>query len=112
MPRDVERPGRARPAAEGEQPAEGGRKRSGPWSFLPLLAGGLGVTAIVVDPRLQAFLTFAVGVLALVSFTSAVLWGLAATDRLVLSPSHRLIAQAVHRAMGVGESSSSSCTSG
>ncbi|WP_395293731.1 hypothetical protein ACF9IK_09050 [Kitasatospora hibisci] len=101
MPRNVERAGRARAADEGEQPAEGGRKRSGPWSFLPLLAAGLGVTAIVVNPRLQAFLTFAVGVLALVSFTSAVLWGLAATDRLVLSPSHRLVAQAVHRAMGV-----------
>ncbi|MEU6234983.1 hypothetical protein [Kitasatospora sp. NPDC047058] len=97
----AERAGRARVAAEGEQPPEGGRKRPGPWSFLPLLTAGLGVTAIVVNSKLQAFLTFAVGVLALVSFTSAVLWGLAATDRLVLSPVHRLVAQAVHRAMGV-----------
>ncbi|MFD0276922.1 hypothetical protein ACFVHB_23875 [Kitasatospora sp. NPDC127111] len=100
-PRGVERAGRARAAAAGEQPEEGGRKRPGPWSFLPALAAGLAVTAVVVDPRLQAFLTYAVGVLALVSFTSAVLWGLAATDRLILTPVHRLVAQTVHRAMGV-----------
>ncbi|MGW2253838.1 hypothetical protein ACWCXH_27140 [Kitasatospora sp. NPDC001660] len=101
VPRGVERAGRARAAAEGAQPAEGGRRRPSPWSFLPPLAAGLGVTAIVVDPRLQSFLTYAVGVLALVSFTSAVLWGLAATDRLILRPAHRLVAQTVHRAMGV-----------
>ncbi|MBV2153233.1 ferric reductase-like transmembrane domain-containing protein [Kitasatospora sp. SUK 42] len=99
--RGVERAGRARAAAEGDQPAEGGRKRSSPWSLLPPLAAGLGVTAVVVDPRLQSFLMYAVGVLALVSLTSAVLWGLAATDRLILSPVHRLVAQTVHRAMGV-----------
>ncbi|TYC66511.1 hypothetical protein EH183_42585 [Streptomyces sp. CB01881] len=101
VPRGVERAGRARAAAEGDQPAEGGRKQPSPWSFLPPLAAGLGVTAVVVNPELQSFLTFAVGVLALVSFTSAVLWGLAATDRLILTPVHRLVAQAVHRAMGV-----------
>ncbi|MFJ2582074.1 hypothetical protein [Kitasatospora aureofaciens] len=101
VPRGVERAGRARAAAEGDRPAEGGRKRPSPWSLLPLLAAGLGVTAIVVNPRLQSFLTYAVGVLALVSLTSAVLWGLVATDRLILSPVHRLVAQTVHRAMGV-----------
>ncbi|WP_405358852.1 hypothetical protein OG535_05885 [Kitasatospora sp. NBC_00085] len=101
MPRGAERAGRARAAAEGDQPAEGGRRRPSPWSLLPPLAAGLGVTAIVVDPRLQSYLTYAVGVLALVSFTSAVLWGLAATDRLILRPVHRLVAQTVHRAMGV-----------
>ncbi|MER7757739.1 hypothetical protein [Kitasatospora sp. NPDC097643] len=101
VPRGVERTGRARAAAGGEQPAEGGRERRGPWSLLPPLAAGLAVTAIVVNPALQSFLTYAVGVLALVSFTSAVLWGLVATDRLILRPAHRLVAQTVHRAMGV-----------
>ncbi|MBL1098842.1 hypothetical protein JK363_19670 [Streptomyces sp. 205] len=49
-----------------------------------------------------AFLDFGAGVLALVSLTSAVLWGLAATDQLVLHTNHRLIAQGVHRAAAVG----------
>ncbi|MFE5586871.1 hypothetical protein [Kitasatospora sp. NPDC056531] len=101
VPRGVERAGRARAAPQGDQPAKGGRKWSSPWSLLSPLAAGLGVTAVAVDPRLQSFLTYAVGVLALVSFTSAVLWGLAATDRLILRPTHRLVAQTVHRAMGV-----------
>ena len=47
------------------------------------------------------FLDFGAGVLALVCLTAAVLWGLAATDQLVLHPNHRLIAQAVHRAAAV-----------
>ncbi|MER7757713.1 hypothetical protein [Kitasatospora sp. NPDC097643] len=102
VPRGVERTGRARAAAEGDRPtARGGRERRGPWSLLPPLAAGLAVTAIVVNSALQSFLTYAVGVLALVSFTSAVLWGLVATDRLILRPAHRLVAQTVHRAMGV-----------
>lgn len=61
----------------------------------------LGLTAVVVNGALQAFLGVAAGVLALVSFSAAVLWGLAATDRLLLHPVHRLAAQAVHRTMGV-----------
>ncbi|MEV4612484.1 ferric reductase-like transmembrane domain-containing protein [Kitasatospora sp. NPDC049258] len=71
------------------------------WSFLPLLAVGLGLSAVVVNGALQAFLGVAAGVLALVSFSAAVLWGLAATDRLILRPVHRLAAQVVHRAMGI-----------
>ncbi|MDW6057778.1 hypothetical protein SAZ11_06610 [Streptomyces sp. FXJ1.4098] len=41
-----------------------------------------------------AFLDFGAGVLALVSLSSAVLWGLAATDRLILHSKHRLLARA------------------
>ncbi|MFD9130227.1 hypothetical protein [Kitasatospora sp. NPDC059571] len=62
---------------------------------------GLGLAAVAVNGALQAFLGVAAGVLALVSFSSAVLWGLAATDRLLLHPVHRLAAQAIHRAMGI-----------
>lgn len=51
--------------------------------------------------RVLDFLDFGAGVLALVSLTGTVLWGLAATDRLLLHSGHRLIAQAVHRGTGV-----------
>lgn len=47
------------------------------------------------------FLDFGAGVLALVSLSVTVLWGLAATDRMVLHTGHRLLAQAVHRGTGV-----------
>ncbi len=47
------------------------------------------------------FLDFGAGVLALVSLSVTVLWGLAATDRMVLKSGHRLLAQAVHRGTGV-----------
>ncbi|WP_051094447.1 MULTISPECIES: hypothetical protein [unclassified Streptomyces] len=47
------------------------------------------------------FLDYDAGVLALVSLSATVLWGLAATDRLVLFAPHRLLAQAVHRGTGI-----------
>ncbi|REK88786.1 hypothetical protein DY245_19120 [Streptomyces inhibens] len=50
---------------------------------------------------LMRFLDFGAGVLALVSLSVTVLWGLAATDRMVLHSGHRLLAQAVHRGTGV-----------
>ncbi len=50
---------------------------------------------------LMNFLDFGAGVLALVSLSVTVLWGLAATDRMVLKSGHRLLAQAVHRGTGV-----------
>ncbi|GAA2748868.1 hypothetical protein GCM10010440_50930 [Kitasatospora cinereorecta] len=84
------------------RPEGAGRSRRGPWSLLPWLTAGLALTAVLVNGALQAFLGVAAGVLALVSFSSAVLWGLAATDRLVLYPVHRLAAQAIHRTMGIG----------
>ncbi|AUA09644.1 hypothetical protein HUF15_11115 [Streptomyces samsunensis] len=48
-----------------------------------------------------AFLDFGAGVLALVCLTSAVLWGLAATDQMILHTRQRLMAQAIHRAAAV-----------
>ncbi|MEU0275657.1 hypothetical protein ABZ129_28140, partial [Streptomyces sp. NPDC006307] len=67
--------------------------------------GGLSVAAVVLIPLLavggsdsfRAALDFTTGVLSLVSLTASVAWGLIATDRLLLSTRHRLIAQAVHR---------------
>ncbi|MEE1938926.1 hypothetical protein V1L54_05775 [Streptomyces sp. TRM 70361] len=52
--------------------------------------------------RMWEFLDFGAGVLALVSLTATVLWGLAATDRMLLGSGHRLFAQAVHRGTAVG----------
>ncbi|MFD8997706.1 hypothetical protein [Streptomyces abikoensis] len=51
---------------------------------------------------LHRFLDQAGGVLALVSLTATVVWGLVAADRLALGPRGRLLAQAVHRALAVG----------
>jgi len=47
----------------------------------------------------QRFLTFYSGVFALVALTGAVVAGLAATDRIVMSAGKRIVGQAVHRAM-------------
>ncbi|MFE1958016.1 hypothetical protein [Streptomyces sp. NPDC059479] len=71
--------------------------------------GGLTVAALVLVPLLavaggdafRAALDFTTGVLSLLSLTGAVAWGLIATDRLLLSPRHRLLAQGVHRATAI-----------
>ena len=47
----------------------------------------------------QRFLTFYSGVFALVALTGAVVAGLAATDRIVMSAGRRIVGQAVHRAV-------------
>ncbi|WP_326612274.1 hypothetical protein OG949_25680 [Streptomyces scopuliridis] len=73
------------------------------------IQGGVSVAALVLVPLLavaggddfRAFLDFGAGVLSLLSLSGAVVWGLIATDRLLLSPRHRLLAQAVHRATAV-----------
>ncbi|GHF67856.1 hypothetical protein GCM10010218_56710 [Streptomyces mashuensis] len=54
-----------------------------------------------VAERTRLFLDFGAGVLALVSLTATVLWGLAATDRMLLGSGHRLLAQGVHRGLAV-----------
>ena len=68
--------------------------------------GGLTVGVLVLIPLIavlgsdsfRATLDFTTGVLSLVSLTASIAWGLIATDRLLLSPRHRLLAQAIHRA--------------
>ncbi|MEU0395976.1 hypothetical protein ABZ208_24950 [Streptomyces sp. NPDC006208] len=71
--------------------------------------GGLYVAALILIPLLaiggsdsfRAALDFTTGVLSLVSLTASVAWGLIATDRLLLSPRHRLLAQGIHRTTAI-----------
>lgn len=51
--------------------------------------------------HLWDFLDYGAGVLSLVSLTSAVLWGLAATDRTLFASGHRIAAQGAHRGLAV-----------
>ncbi|MGK5631847.1 hypothetical protein [Streptomyces sp. URMC 123] len=59
------------------------------------------VIALVSGDRLRAMLDFTGGVLTLLSLTSAVVWGLIATDRTVLEPRERLLAQGIHRVTAI-----------
>lgn len=54
-----------------------------------------------IAAAVQRFLLFYAGVFALVTLTAAVGAGLLATDRIVMSPGHRLVLQAVHRAISL-----------
>jgi hypothetical protein len=55
-----------------------------------------------IDAATQHFMLFYAGVFALVGLTGSVLAGLVATDRTVMTPGHRVMAQAVHRAVSFG----------
>ena len=55
-----------------------------------------------IDAATQHFMLYYAGVLALVGLTGSVLMGLVATDRIVMTPGHRVMAQAVHRAVAFG----------
>jgi DMSO/TMAO reductase YedYZ heme-binding membrane subunit len=50
----------------------------------------------------QRFMLFYAGVFALIGLTASVGAGLLATDRIFMSPGHRVMAQAVHRAVSFG----------
>jgi DMSO/TMAO reductase YedYZ heme-binding membrane subunit len=66
----------------------------------PLAAGGTAAAGAILA-SLQRFLLAYAGVFALVALTAAVAAGLAATDRLVISPAGRVTFQAVHRALSL-----------
>ena len=55
-----------------------------------------------IDAATQQFMLHYAGVLALVGLTGSVLLGLVAADRIVMTPRHRVMAQAVHRAFSFG----------
>ena len=62
-------------------------------------AAGTTKTGASIAASMQHFLTLYSGVFALVALTAAVAAGLAATDRIIMSPASRIVAQAVHRAL-------------
>ncbi|WP_327070933.1 hypothetical protein [Kitasatospora sp. NBC_01302] len=67
-----------------------------------LFAGAaLGGAPVGAAGRVMAFLDYFAGVFTLLSLTAVVVCGLAATDRLVLTPRLRVAVQSVHRATAV-----------
>ncbi|MFI5804621.1 hypothetical protein [Streptomyces sp. NPDC051561] len=82
-------------------PAKSSSSRPLPRILLTAALPALPLLAILGGEELRTALDFTSGVLALISLTAAVAWGLLATDRLLLRPRHRLIAQAVHRTTSV-----------
>jgi DMSO/TMAO reductase YedYZ heme-binding membrane subunit len=55
-----------------------------------------------IDAATQRFMLYYAGVFALIGLTGSVVAGLVATDRIVMTPGHRVMAQAVHRAVSFG----------
>jgi hypothetical protein len=79
-------------------------RRTGTWVLL--LAGALATAVLVAGftvqgiqflVSVQAFLEYYSGVFALVGLSVTVMWGLAATDRLVMSIRFRILFQVAHR---------------
>ena len=82
---------------------------------LPKVLAGL-ITALIVvvlvlvmtkqgrdiDAATQRFMLFYAGVFALIGLTASVGVGLLATDRIFMTPGHRVMAQAVHQAVSFG----------
>ena len=107
--RRAQRPPRPPGTPRAQRAQTSGRRRAeGP---RPNALRGLGLASLLALiiaanagalQRTREFLDFGAGVLALVSLTATVLWGLAATDRMLLDSGHRLLAQAVHRGTAVG----------
>jgi DMSO/TMAO reductase YedYZ heme-binding membrane subunit len=87
----ITRPGGARPAVAAALLASG--------TGSPRADGAAAATVVLAG--LQRFLLTYAGVFALVALTAAVAAGLAATDRLVITPAGRVTCQAVHRALSL-----------
>jgi len=67
-----------------------------------LIIAGINRTGHTIDMALMRFMLFYAGVFALIGLTAAVGVGLLASDRIFMTPSGRIIAQAVHRAVSFG----------
>ncbi|MGE5288127.1 MAG: hypothetical protein ACM3ML_13205 [Micromonosporaceae bacterium] len=66
--------------------------------FAAGIGAGYTKTGAIIGASVLRWLTYYAGVLALIGLTAAVGAGLVATDRIFMSPDHRILAQAVHRA--------------
>ena len=81
--------------------------RAGDWALIAtgavaltvaLSAAAMTKTGHVAIAGVQRFLLFYAGVFALIALTASVAAGLAAADRVIMSPGGRIAAQAAHRA--------------
>lgn len=70
--------------------------------FVLMAGAGLTTRGRIIDLSVQHFLLRYGGVFALITLTAAVGVGLIATDRIVMTPSRRVHAQALHRAVSFG----------
>jgi hypothetical protein len=79
--------------------------------IMAVLVAGVAVIVLVlsmtseghrIDAATQRFMLYYAGVFALIGLTASVAVGLVATDRVILTPGHRVMAQAVHRAVSFG----------
>jgi hypothetical protein len=90
--------------------ARRGPRRRWPWVWLAVIT--VTVIAVIamehtshgrsIVSSVQEFLLTYAGVFALVGMTAAVGVGLLSTDRIVMRPGHRVVAQSVHRAVSLG----------
>jgi DMSO/TMAO reductase YedYZ heme-binding membrane subunit len=67
-----------------------------------LAAAGMTGPGHMIDMAVMRFMLFYAGVFALIGLTAAVGAGLLASDRIIMTPNRRIIAQAVHRAVSFG----------
>jgi DMSO/TMAO reductase YedYZ heme-binding membrane subunit len=101
----------------GSRGRQGGRSRTPgargehlPKIMTALVTGSVVVILVLVvtkagrdiDAATQRFMLFYAGVFALIGLTASVGIGLMATDRIIMTPGHRVMAQAVHRAVSFG----------
>jgi DMSO/TMAO reductase YedYZ heme-binding membrane subunit len=71
-------------------------------SLVIVLALGMTKPGRAIDAATQRFMLYYAGVFALIGLTASVAVGLVATDRIIMTPGHRVMAQAVHRAVSFG----------
>ncbi|HEY1345888.1 MAG TPA: hypothetical protein VGF54_12930, partial [Streptosporangiaceae bacterium] len=106
--------GRSRADWHGSRYAHPAAAGGGQWSWVlfssfalivflgVLIIAGITRTGHTIDMALMHFMLFYAGVFALIGLTAAVGVGLLASDRIFMTPSGRIIAQAVHRAVSFG----------
>ncbi len=99
---------RGRQSARSGVPGPAAEHRS---KIIAVLATGVIVIVLVlgmtsqghdIDAAVQRFMLYYAGVFALIGLTASVGVGLVATDRIIMTPGHRVMAQAVHRAVSFG----------
>lgn len=103
---------RARPGPRrAKRPQRQERPRTSPalagWALITLavvivaLTVGLTAQGRQIAAAVQAFLLYYAGVFALLALTAAVVMGLAVTDRMVMTPTSRVLGQAAHRILSL-----------